>query len=285
MRDKIVNYLRLIRFDRPIGTLLLLWPTLWALFIAAHGHPPVSLIIIFVIGVFLTRAAGCVINDFFDAEFDGQVARTMNRPLVLKTVTKWEAVLVAAVLILIAFSMAYLFLTKPTLLLSIPAVLILATYPLMKRFFAIPQLYFGVAFSFGILMAYMQITGSLNFICWLLFIANLFWCLGYDTIYAMVDMNDDLKIGIHTSAITLGDKVIPFVFGCYITFALLIALVAVLSKFSLIFWILWAISLLLLIYQVIVLTTSDRLKWFKMFLLNNRVGYIMLLAVILGLWF
>ena len=285
MQDKLVNYLRLIRFDRPIGTLLLLWPTLWALFFAAHGHPPLYLIIVFTLGVLLTRAAGCAINDLFDADFDGHVARTMNRPLVLKTVTKFEAALVAMVLLLIAFGMAYVFLTWHTLLLSVPAVLILATYPLIKRFFAMPQAYLGVAYSFGILMAYMEITGNLSFICWLLFIANLFWCLGYDTIYAMVDMNDDLKIGMHTSAITLGDKVVSFVFGCYITFAILMGLVAILSQLSWIFWILWLISLLLLIYQVIVLTTSDHLKWFKMFLLNNRVGYIMLLAVVAGLWF
>ena len=285
MRDRLVNYLRLIRFDRPIGTLLLLWPTLWSLFIAAHGHPPLRLIIVFTLGVFLTRAAGCVINDLFDVEFDRHVTRTMNRPLVLKTVTKWEAVLVATALLVIAFGIAYVSLTWHTLLLSIPALLILASYPLMKRFFAMPQAYLGVAYSFGSLMAYMEVTDSLSFICWLLFIANLFWCLGYDTIYAMVDMNDDVKIGMHTSAITLGDKVASFVFGCYITFVILMAVVAVLSKLSWIFWILWLLSLLLLIYQVIALTTSDRLKWFKMFLLNNRVGYIMLLAVILGLWF
>jgi 4-hydroxybenzoate polyprenyltransferase len=164
-------------------------------------------------------------------------------------------------------------------------VLILATYPLIKRFFAVPQAYLGVAYSFGILMAYMQITDGLSFGCWLLFIANLFWVVGYDTIYALVDIDDDRKIGIYSSALTLGGKVVPFIFGCYITFTILMALVAVLSKLSWIFWIFWAIGLLLLIYQVIILTTSDRLKWFKMFLLNNRVGYIMLLAIIFGLWF
>ncbi len=198
------DYLQLIRFDKPIGTLLLLWPTLWALFFATNGVPPFKYLLVFTLGVFLTRASGCAFNDIADSDFDKYVARTQNRPLARGVISKTKAFIFAIILSLVAFILAICFLSFHTILLCIPALIIYITYPLFKRFFAIPQAYLGVAFSFGILMAFMQIQNNLNYIAWLTFMANLFWVIGYDTIYALVDIKDDLKIGIKTSAITFG---------------------------------------------------------------------------------
>lgn len=276
------SYLRLIRFDKPIGTLLLLWPTLWALFIAGRGHPPLYTVVVFSLGVFLTRSAGCVINDYADADFDKYVKRTRYRPLTCGDISKKHALVVCLLFSITAFILAFFTLKTDTLYLSIPALIILVTYPFTKRFFPVPQAYLGIAYSFGILMAFVEIQNYIPLTAWLIFIANFFWVLGYDTIYAMVDMKDDKKIGIKTSAITFGIYVVPVIWLSYMIFAILLAYVAHILNLGVFFWILWLYALYLLSCQIRWARIHGRL--FAMFLLNNRVGYVIFAAIILGYW-
>jgi 4-hydroxybenzoate polyprenyltransferase len=196
-------YIRLVRLDKPIGILLLLWPTLSALWLASAGHPPFHVVAIFTLGTVLMRSAGCAINDYADRDIDRHVKRTAERPLTSGRIAAWEAVLVAALLAVVAFVLI-MPLNTLTKLLSVAAVAIAASYPYFKRFFALPQAYLGIAFGFGIPMAYAAVLGTVPAQAWLLLLANIFWALAYDTEYAMVDRDDDLKIGIRTSAITFG---------------------------------------------------------------------------------
>lgn len=219
---KLDAYERLMRLDKPIGILLLLWPTLWALWIAGNGHPPWQTVLIFVMGTILMRSAGCVMNDVADRNFDGLVERTQLRPLATREVTVKEAVLLAAGLSLAAFVFV-LFLNRMTIYLSFAALFLAASYPLTKRFLAIPQAYLGIAFGFGIPMAFAAVTGEVPLLAWLMLLANVFWAIAYDTEYAMVDRVDDLKIGIRSSAIFFGRFDVAAVMLSYgLTLALLI---------------------------------------------------------------
>ena len=207
-------YERLMRLHRPIGTLLLLWPTLWALWIAGHGKPPWQVVLIFALGTLLMRSAGCVMNDIADRNFDPFVKRTRERPLATREVSVREALVIIAILCLAAFALV-LFLNRLTILLSLAALAIAATYPLTKRFFAIPQAYLGVAFGFGIPMGFAALLDTIPSVGWWLLAANIFWALAYDTEYAMVDRDDDLRIGIRTSAITFGRYDVSAVMASY----------------------------------------------------------------------
>lgn len=218
---RLADYLRLVRLDKPVGILLLLWPTLWGLWFAARGLPPLDILAVFVAGVVLMRSAGCAINDYADRDFDGHVARTRDRPLASGRIRPREALLIAGVLALVAFLMI-LPLGAGVIGLSFIALFLAASYPWTKRFFAVPQAYLGVAFGFGIPMAWVAVTGSLAAEVGLLMLANVFWAIAYDTEYAMVDRADDLKIGIRTSAITFGRHDVLVVMLCYVlTLALL----------------------------------------------------------------
>src|SRR5476651_291453 len=188
-------YLRLVRMDKPIGSLLLLWPTLNALWIASSGHPSPMLLLIFVLGTLLMRSAGCAINDYADRDFDRHVKRTRDRPVTSGRIAPREALWLAAILALIAL-LLILPLNTLTLLLSVPAVFFAASYPFTKRFLAIPQAYLGIAFGFGIPMAFAAQQGSVPLVAWLLLIANVFWAIAYDTEYAMVDRDDDIHLGL-----------------------------------------------------------------------------------------
>ena len=201
--NKLALYFRLVRADKPIGILLLLWPTLWALWMASGGVPDPPVLAIFVLGPALMRSAGCAINDYADRDFDKHVKRTVDRPLTSGKIRGWEAVMVAAVLSLISF-LLILPLNALTKQLSVLALIVAGTYPYFKRFFAIPQAYLGIAFGFGIPMAFAAVQNAVPAVAWWLLAANVFWAVAYDTEYAMVDRDDDLKIGIRTSAITLG---------------------------------------------------------------------------------
>ena len=203
LRQRLDAYDRLMRLDKPIGTLLLLWPTMWAVWIAAEGAPSGFIVWIFALGTLLMRSAGVVMNDYADRHFDPHVERTKNRPLAAKQVTETEALLLAGVLTLLAFVLI-LPLHKLVWLLSVVALFLAASYPLTKRFLAVPQAYLGVAFGFGIPMAFAAQLFTVPPLAWVLLLANIFWAIGYDTCYAMVDREDDLKIGIKTSAITFG---------------------------------------------------------------------------------
>jgi len=214
LKNRLDLYEKLMRLDKPIGTLLLLWPTLWALWIATGGRPHWMLVWIFVLGTLLMRSAGCVINDWADRDFDQHVERTKDRPLATRSVTPREALLLAAVLTLCAG-----LLILPILLdvwhLALIAVFLAASYPFTKRFFALPQAYLGVAFGFGIPMAFAAANGHVGAIGWTLLAANVFWALAYDTEYAMVDRDDDLKLGLRTAAITFGRYDVTAVMVCY----------------------------------------------------------------------
>ncbi len=218
-------YLKLIRFDRPIGTLLLLWPTLWALWLAGNGHPHWTNVLVFALGTFLMRSAGCAINDYADRDFDGHVKRTAQRPLAAGLIAPGEALLVAGVLAFTAFLLVVFFLNTLTLLLSFAALFLAASYPFTKRFFAMPQAYLGLAFGFGIPMAFAAETNAVPALAWWLLAANVFWTVAYDTEYAMVDREDDLKIGIRTSAILFGRFDVAAVMFCYL--AALVVLIAI----------------------------------------------------------
>ncbi len=212
-------YLRLVRMDKPIGSLLLLWPTLNALWIASSGHPSLSLLAIFVLGTLLMRSAGCAINDYADRDFDRHVKRTVDRPLTSGKIRAWEAIAIAVGLAILAF-LLILPLNGLTKGLSVVAVVVAGTYPFMKRFFAIPQAYLGIAFGFGIPMAFAAVQDAVPPIAWVMLIANVFWSVAYDTAYAMVDRDDDLRIGMRTSAITLGRFDVAGVMAFYAVYLL-----------------------------------------------------------------
>ena len=201
--DRLAAYARLVRLDKPIGTLLLLWPTLWALWLSSDGAPDWKIVGIFVAGTFLMRSAGCAVNDYADRNFDPHVKRTRQRPLAAGVIEPWEALAVAAALCLIAFILV-LQLNTLTVALSFAALFLAASYPFTKRFLALPQAYLGVAFGFGIPMAYAAQTGQVAWTAGVLLLANVFWAIAYDTEYAMVDRDDDIKVGIRTSAILFG---------------------------------------------------------------------------------
>lgn len=212
--NKLALYLRLIRADKPIGILLLLWPTLWALWMASGGHPDPAIVAIFVLGTALMRSAGCAINDYADRDFDRHVKRTVDRPLTSGRIKGWEAVMVAVVLALVSF-LLILPLNALTKQLSVVAVIVAGSYPYFKRFFAIPQAYLGIAFGFGIPMAFAAVQNQVPAVAWWLLVANVFWAVAYDTEYAMVDRDDDIKIGMRTSAITFGRFDVAAVMLCY----------------------------------------------------------------------
>lgn len=204
MKEKFVDYLRLMRLQRPVGIYLLMWPTLWGLWFAADGIPPTRVLIVFMLGVVLMRSAGCVINDVLDQKFDPAVARTRDRPIAAGRVTTQEGVRLFVALALIAYGLATQ-LNTLTVLLSIPAVLLAASYPLMKRWIALPQAYLGLAFSWGIPMAYAAVSDSVDWrAASLLVAANVCWVIAYDTYYAMVDRDDDVKIGVKSAAVLFG---------------------------------------------------------------------------------
>ncbi|MYN07264.1 4-hydroxybenzoate octaprenyltransferase [Pseudoduganella aquatica] len=212
--NKLQLYFRLVRLDKPIGTVLLLWPTLSALWLASGGVPDWRLLFIFSLGTLLMRSAGCAVNDYADQDFDRHVKRTAERPITSGRISGKEALALAGLLTILAF-LLILPLNALTKQLSVAAVIIAATYPYFKRFFAIPQAYLGIAFGFGIPMSFAAVQGTVPAVAWWLLAANVFWTLAYDTEYAMVDRDDDLKIGIKTSAITFGSHDVAIIMLCY----------------------------------------------------------------------
>lgn len=271
-------YLDLIRFGRPIGTLLLLWPTYWALWLAGNGSPDPALIIIFGLGTFLTRSAGCVINDYADRHVDGAVERTQARPLVVGTVTESQALIFAAVLTLLAF-MLVLLTNLPTILLSFGALLLAIIYPFCKRFTHLPQVVLGMAFSWGIPMAFTAQTGHLPAVAWLIFAINLIWTVMYDTIYAMVDRDDDIEVGIKSTAILLGhwDRAAVFV----LQMAVLVGLFMIGEQLDMNYPYYAGLMVVtcLFSYQQWLIRHRERTDCFRAFLNNNWVG----LAVFIGI--
>ncbi|GLZ21851.1 4-hydroxybenzoate octaprenyltransferase [Burkholderia plantarii] len=264
-------YLKLVRMDKPIGSLLLLWPTLNALWIASNGRPSPLLLVIFIVGTLLMRSAGCAINDYADRDFDSHVKRTVDRPLASGKIRAWEAVAIAAGLVIAAF-LLILPLNLLTKELSVVAVIIAGTYPFMKRFFAIPQAYLGIAFGFGIPMAFAAVQDTVPLIAWVMLAANVFWSVAYDTAYAMVDRDDDLKIGMRTSAITFGRHDVLAIMLCYAMVFAIYVWVGLVERFGPLYWLGWAVALGCSVYHYTLIKDRDRMKCFAAFLHNNWLG-------------
>jgi 4-hydroxybenzoate polyprenyltransferase len=276
-------YLQLIRFDRPIGTLLLLWPTLWALWIAADGVPSMKLLLIFSLGTLLMRSAGCAVNDLADRELDGSVTRTRGRPLVIGAISPNEALMVSATLALLAFVLV-LFTNTLTILLSFAGACLAACYPFMKRYTHLPQLVLGAAFSWGIPMAFAAVTNTLPPELWLIFVANLLWTVAYDTEYAMVDREDDLRVGIKSTAILFGE-LDRHIVGALQVMALL-ALLLTGQRFELgwVYFASVAAAGSLFAYQQLLIRARKPEDCFKAFLNNNWVGAAVFVGLALDAW-
>lgn len=286
MSDHLVSHLvaygRLIRLDKPIGTLLLLWPTWWALWLASGSFPEWNILIIFTVGTFLMRSAGCAVNDYADQDFDRHVQRTQGRPVTSGKISGKEAIGVATILALTAFVLIQP-LNTFTKALSVLALLVAIVYPFTKRFFAIPQAILGIAFGFGIPMAYAAV---LNFIppeAWILFVGNIFWAIAYDTAYAMVDRDDDIRLGLRTSAITFGRFDVLTIAICYGVLLLSQVWVAELARLSNYFWLGWFGALACAIYHLKLVSTRGRDECFKAFRHNNWLGGFLFVGIVLGL--
>lgn len=260
-----------MRLDKPIGTLLLLWPTMWALWIASEGQPSPFLVWIFALGTLLMRSAGVVMNDYADRHFDPHVERTRNRPLAAGVVSEKEAILLAGVLTLLSF-LLILPLHRLVWLLSVVALFLAASYPLTKRFLAVPQAYLGVAFGFGIPMAFAAQLYTVPPLAWVMLAANIFWAIGYDTCYAMVDREDDLKIGIKTSAITFGRYDVAAVMLCYAVTLAILAWVGAQAGRGVFFYAGLAAAAGMMLRHFFWIRGRERMPCFRAFMDNNWVG-------------
>ena len=272
LKEKLDLYEKLMRLDKPIGILLLLWPTLWALWLSALGQPNWMVLWIFVLGTVLMRSAGCVINDYADRDFDKHVERTKERPLTAGKVTTKEALVLFAVLSLLSFSLVLMLGNGLVIAMSVPALFLAASYPFTKRFLAIPQAYLGIAFGFGIPMAYAAHLGNVPAEAWWLLLANVFWAVAYDTEYAMVDREDDLKIGIKTSALTFGRFDVAAVMGCYGATLAIIAGIGWTLHLGAAFYAGLAIAAGIMGVHYTWIRGRERMACFKAFLHNNYVG-------------
>jgi 4-hydroxybenzoate polyprenyltransferase len=277
-RRRLREYARLMRLDRPIGIWLLLWPVLWALWISSGGHPDERLFVIFVLGTFVMRSAGCVMNDFADREFDPHVRRTADRPLAKQSVSPAEALGLFAVLALIALALV-IPLNRPTQVLALIGGILAVTYPFLKRFFSLPQAYLGAAFGWSVPMAFAAQTGAIPPVAWVLFVSVVLWTTAYDTMYAMVDREDDLVIGVRSSAILFGraDRV---VIGALQLAALGgLGLVGWISGLGHWYWVGLAVAAALAAHQQVLIRNRQPAECFRAFLNNNLLG----LAVFAGL--
>lgn len=276
------HYLKLMRFDKPIGILLLLWPTLWALFIAANGWPPLKILIIFIVGVILMRAAGCVINDIADRNFDAFVERTQHRPLATKQISFKNALILFFILVFLAFLLVCN-LNRFTILLSFGAAFLACLYPFTKRFTHWPQFFLGAAFAWSVPMSFAAIQNTIPGYAWILYAAALVWPLAYDTEYAMVDRADDLKIGVKSTAILFGrhDRLVVGALQ-----ALFLALMAFLGWRLNLAWpygLGLGMAALLFAYQQVLIKKREPKACFKAFLNNNQLGFLIFLGLLIAL--
>ena len=283
IKDRLTAYEKLMRLDKPIGILLLLWPTLWGLWFAAGGLPPPDVLLIFFTGTVLMRCAGCVINDYADRNFDPHVERTKDRPLAAGVIRPAEALALAAVLMLIAFGLVLL-LTPLTIKLAVVAAAIAVIYPYVKRVFPLPQLWLGIAFGFGIPMAYAELWHALPRVAWLLLVATMFWAIAYDTAYAMVDRDDDRRIGIKSSAILFGRFDIAGIMAAHAVFIGLMAWIGWWQMRDVIYFAGLAVALALVLYQYRLIRDRTREGCFKAFLNNNWVGCVIFIGLAADLW-
>lgn len=275
-------FLRLIRFDKPIGTLLLYWPTLWAMFIAGKGTISAKHFVVFSLGVFFMRSAGCIVNDLADRNFDAHVQRTSCRPLATSELSVTQALFFLVVLLVVS-SLLLLFLNLYCLKLAVVSLLLTLFYPFCKRFFFLPQLVLSLTFSFGVLMAFAAVSDSLGPTAFSLYFITACWIFMFDTIYALVDKDDDLKLGLNSSAITLKEQVTKVTYSLMIFIQGLWLWFALSQHFTFNFYLGWGLNNILFLHQAKLVASGDRTNFFNAFLNNNWYGLIALISIILGL--
>ncbi|MCM0613522.1 4-hydroxybenzoate octaprenyltransferase [Marinobacter sediminum] len=283
IQTRLSDYARLLRIDRPIGSLLLLWPTYWALWLAGDGSPDIGNIVIFTLGVFFMRAAGCAINDFADRDWDRHVKRTKDRPLTAGRIKAWEAVALFAGLCLISFLMVVLFTNTLTLYLSFGGALLAFIYPFMKRYTHLPQLFLGAAFSWAIPMAWAAQANELSQVTWLLFTANVLWTVAYDTFYAMVDRDDDLKVGIKSTAILFGDADRAIIGILQALVVIILIMVGSRTGLGTFYYLGLAGMASLFVFQQYLARDRKREGCFKAFLNNNWAGFSVFAGLVIDL--
>ncbi|KAF3978270.1 MAG: 4-hydroxybenzoate octaprenyltransferase [Methylococcales symbiont of Iophon sp. n. MRB-2018] len=276
--DRLQQYYLLARFDKPIGILILLWPALWALWVASDGKPDLFVLFIICSGVVLMRAAGCVINDYADREFDPKIERTKQRPIAIGKVSPKEALILFVVLCLVALMMV-LQLNRMTVMLSFIAVFLAASYPFMKRYTQLPQAYLGIAFGFAVPMSFSAQTNTIPMVAWIMYLAVMLWALVYDTMYAMCDKEDDLKIGVKSTAILFGEKDREIMGVLQIVITVLLIIVGLIQQLGLFYYSGIAIASGLSIYQQKLIFHREKSLCFKAFLNSNYFG----MAVFIGL--
>jgi len=279
-RERLAQYWKLVRGDRPIGWLLLLWPTWWGLWLAAEGMPPWWPLLVFTAGVWLTRSAGCVINDYADRWLDPQVERTRERPLATGAVSGREALLLFAALMLVAFALV-LTLNRLTIQLSVVGVLLAASYPYLKRYTWLPQVYLGLAFGWGIPMAFAALHGEVPPIAWVLYVANIFWATAYDTWYAMVDRDDDLRAGARSTAILFGELDLVALGVLYALFLCALALVGQRAGLGVYYWSALGLAAVLIAYEFVLAHARNREECFRAFLHNHWIGAVVFAGIAL----
>jgi 4-hydroxybenzoate polyprenyltransferase len=280
LADRLREYALLMRLNRPIGIFLLLWPALWALMIAGDGRPPPQIVLIFIVGVILMRSAGCVINDFADREIDRFVTRTRNRPLTAGRVRPWEAKLLFILLCLAAFALVLL-LNTLTVMLSVVAVLLAGTYPFMKRVTHLPQVYLGAAFGWAVPMAFAAVTGSVPTLGWLMFTATVLWATVYDTMYAMVDRDDDIVLGLKSTAILFGDADRQILGVLQVMLLICLVMIGHQAGLGWFYYGSLVIAALLALYQQGLIRYREREACFRAFLNNNWFGAVIFTGILL----
>lgn len=282
--ERLDAYERLMRLDKPIGMLLLLWPALWGLWLAAYGIPDLDILLVFVTGTVLVRSAGCVVNDFADRDFDPQVERTRDRPLAARVIRPGEALMLAGLLFIAAFILV-LQMNRLTVMLSFVALALTLIYPFLKRVFSFPQAWLGIAFGFSIPMAYAAQYGKLVPVTWVLLLANVFWSIAYDTEYAMVDREDDKRIGVKSSAILLGRYDVAGVMASHAIFLILMAVVGWWQFLGILYYVGLVIAAALVCYQYRLIRHRERDRCFQAFLNNNWVGCAVFAGLAANLFF
>jgi len=278
MIERLQQYLTLMRFDKPIGIFLLLWPTLWALWIAAEGVPDALVLVVFVAGVVLMRAAGCVINDYADRDIDSQVRRTRERPITSGKISPKAALVLFVALCLIAFALV-LTMNLLTIMLSFVGAFLAATYPFMKRYTYLPQVYLGAAFGWAVPMVFAAQTGAVPNVAWLLFIATVLWATAYDTMYAMVDRVDDLRIGVKSTAILFGEADRAIIGLLQALFFVVMLIVGDQLEMGLFYYAGLGVAMLSALYQQYLLRDRDILRYFRAFLSNNTFGAVIFIGI------
>jgi len=283
LKERLDAYEQLMRLDKPIGILLLLWPVLWGLWLAPRGLLRLDILLIFTVGTVLMRSAGCIINDFADRNFDPHVARTRDRPLAARRVGPAEALALAAVLVALAFTLV-LFLNRLTIVLAFVALFLAVTYPFTKRFFPLPQAYLGIAFGISIPMAFAAYHGTIAAVAWVMLAANVFWAIAYDTEYAMVDRDDDVKLGLKSSAILLGRFDVAAVMVCHTVFLVIMTFIGFWASLGIFYYVGIVLAAGFVFHQYQLIRERNRDQCFKAFLNNNWVGAAIFAGLALGIY-